>query len=100
MKVVVTLSMRLVMGEAEWLACTDDPLAMLREVCFPKNRRKLALYVCACWRNVWHLLSPNAQERVPMVEAGCDTMLGERSYHEWGHILDEIDVQMSGTVWD
>src|SRR5262245_3663806 len=59
--------------EAEWLTCTNDPIAMLRQVCFPKHKRKLALFVCDCWRKVSHLLSPSIQKRVPFVEAGCDT---------------------------
>jgi hypothetical protein len=73
---------------------------MLRQVCFPKNKRKLALFVCACWRKVWHLLSPSVQERLPIVEAGSDTVLGERSYHVWGHTLGEIDLEMCEAVWD
>jgi hypothetical protein len=77
------------MTEVEWMECTDDPIAMLRQVCCPKNKRKLALFVCACWRKVWDLLSPSVQERVPIVEAGCDTVLDERSYHEWGQAQGE-----------
>jgi hypothetical protein len=88
------------MTEQEWMECTGDPIAMLRSVCFPKNTRKLALFVCACWRKVWHSLSPFVQERVSIVEAGSDTVLDERSYHEWGHTLDEIEPEMSQAVWD
>jgi hypothetical protein len=88
------------MTEAEWLACTNDPIAMLRQVCFPRHKRKLALFICACWRKVWHLLSPSVQERLPGVEVGCDTEVDERSYHEWQRTLDEIDLEMGEAVWD
>lgn len=48
-------------SEPNWLN-SNDPQAMLRDLCREASDRKLHLFACACCRRNWHLL-PNEQAR-------------------------------------
>ena len=89
------------MTEAEWLACVDDSIAMLRHVCFPEHERKLGLLLCSCWKLVWDLLSPSDQERIAAAARRADTVTDHGApYKPWQRTLDEMDLEMSEQVWD
>jgi hypothetical protein len=63
------------MTEAEWLE-TGDPLAMLRFLDSRLSDRKFRLFVCACCRRFWHLLSgPLAQPAVEAAERFADGLI-------------------------
>jgi hypothetical protein len=51
------------MTEAEWLASTD-PIALLEGLPRPLSDRKLRLWMTACHRRVWHLLT-GLERRMP-----------------------------------
>lgn len=51
------------MTESEWLASTD-PVALLEALPRPLNDRKLRLWMTACHRRVWHLLT-SLERRMP-----------------------------------
>lgn len=59
------------MNEAEWLACTD-PLEMLALPEARSSERKLRLFLIACSRRVWHLLSPAYGRAVELAERFAD----------------------------
>jgi hypothetical protein len=44
------------MNEAEWLV-SEDPSAMLEDICEKVSDRKLRLFACSCVRQVWDLLA-------------------------------------------
>ncbi len=79
------------MTEEEWLACTEPNkmLAFLRGN-FPYRvspflrsqvgRRKLRLFVCACCRRIWHLLTDERSRAA--VEAGERHAEGETTWRE------------------
>jgi hypothetical protein len=77
------------MTEAEWLECTDahKMLAFLRG---KASKRKLRLFVCACCRSIWHLITDEAGRRA--VETG------ERFAD--GHATDEERKAASTEVFD
>jgi hypothetical protein len=54
--------------EAKWLASTE-PSLMLLHLEGKVSERKLRLYSCACWRNVWELLN---REDHDLIEANED----------------------------
>ena len=60
------------MTEAEWLACVH-PDRLLRAQRHRGNRRRWALYVCACCRRGWGLLTdPQARQAVELAERAAD----------------------------
>jgi hypothetical protein len=59
------------MTEREWRAC-DDPEAMLGFLSRRATARKRRLFVCACARRLWHLLTEDARRSVEAGERFAD----------------------------
>jgi hypothetical protein len=55
------------MTEQDWLDC-NDPVPMLNFVEKTANGRKRLLFVCACRRRIWHLLTDRRSRRAVEVE--------------------------------
>ena len=60
------------MTEAEWLAGTSQPAAMLRYACRHARRRKMILLGCGCCRLVWDHLGPADRAAVEAAERAAD----------------------------
>jgi hypothetical protein len=56
------------MTEAEWLAC-NDPMPMLKFLRGRTGRRKPLLFLCACYRHVWHLSAAKEATKRKLTEA-------------------------------
>src|SRR5690348_1969368 len=60
------------MTEAEWRGC-DDPQEMLQSLGDRATERKLRLFLCACCRRVWDLLTdPRSRAAVEAAERYAD----------------------------
>jgi hypothetical protein len=56
--------------ESEWRTCTDpDPMLAFLASRGPHDERRLRLVACACVRQTWHLLTPQARAAVEVAEA-------------------------------
>lgn len=79
------------MTETKWLGCSE-PSLMLQHLQGKINDRKLRLFMCACWRNVWESLNGVERALVEVSERyveglasaeellGAARELGPRSY--------------------
>jgi len=55
------------MTESEWLACTD-PTPMLEFLHGRSGKRKPLLFLCACYRHVWHLSAAKEGAKRKLIE--------------------------------
>jgi hypothetical protein len=63
------------MTEAEWRECAD-PVRMLQFLRGRASDRKDRLFLCACARRVWHLLTPAERQQVDASEGYADGLIG------------------------
>jgi hypothetical protein len=66
------------MTEEEWLAC-KKPMLMLRFLRHRGSERKLRLFGCACCREIWDYIPPEAREFVENSERYADGLADEGS---------------------
>jgi hypothetical protein len=68
------------MTEAEWLSCAD-PVPMLKALAGTRSARKKWLFVCACCRRTWHLLTPKrGRKKVELAERYADGLIGSKEF--------------------
>src|SRR4051794_2433256 len=94
------------MNEREWLTATDvDPLLKhLSRKCqvarTNAGRRKLRLFVCACCRQVWHMLLDRSRATVELVERLADGLADEaervRAAGEASEVASDV-LRIAGT---
>src|SRR5262245_4764293 len=84
------------MTEAEWQACTEDPVTMLVEVCLLENLRKLNLFACTCLRVVQKEMSASALAIFAELERTLDSA---QDTSAWGNQLIELEIDLAQKVW-
>jgi hypothetical protein len=70
-----------VMTEAEWLDCEDDPWEMFESLGAARTERKSRLFVVACLRRIWAILDDERSRR--LVEIAERHLEGAATDDEW-----------------
>jgi hypothetical protein len=70
------------MNQAEWVNCTD-PVLMLEYLRERESERKLRLFLCACARQLWHLLADEeSRQAIHSIERSLDWPNSSQALHD------------------
>jgi hypothetical protein len=79
--------------ESEWLSCPDpDPMLSFLASQGAADERRLRLVACACVRQAWQLLTPQARVAIEMAEANAEGAATEEEVARARWLVDRLPV--------